>query len=57
VGSCEHGNELWGSIKCWKFLKQMRGYNVLMVCARWKYSDINKGNALNPKWVVAKLKG
>jgi hypothetical protein len=28
-GSCEHGNELSGSIKCWEILEQVRKWRLL----------------------------
>jgi hypothetical protein len=29
VGSCEHGNELWGANKCWELLHKHNNYSVL----------------------------
>jgi hypothetical protein len=34
-GSCKHGNEPSGSIKCWKFLEYLHNWRLLM-----KGSDI-----------------
>jgi hypothetical protein len=28
-GSCEHGNELFGSIKCWNILVKLRDWQLL----------------------------
>jgi hypothetical protein len=41
AGCCEHGDELLRSIKCWKFLEQMRNCRLLKKdSAPWSYLGV-----------------